>query len=107
MRNYLSGSVIIRLIAVVLLLWALDRHAYGYYTLLRWVVCGASVYSGFISLERNNKPWVWVFGFIALLFNPLIPIHLDRDIWHVIDIIVAGVLGISTFIIRENKDSNS
>ena len=100
MQSYFSGSVIVRLIAVVLLLLALDKHPYGYYKLLRWVVCGANVFAGFISMEQEKKTWVWVFGIIAVLFNPIIPFRLDRDTWHVIDLIVAVILGISTFIIR-------
>jgi len=103
MKRYFLGSVIVRLVAVVLLLWALDRHPYGYYKLLRWVVCGASVYAGFIALEIEKKPWVWVFGIIAILFNPIIPVHLDRGTWAIIDSVVAGILGISIFMIREKS----
>lgn len=100
MQRYFSGSVIIRLITVALLLWALDRHPYGYYKLLRWVVCGVNVYAGFIAIDQGKTTWVWIFGIIAVLFNPIIPIHLDRETWQAINVIVAGIIGISTFMVR-------
>ena len=103
MQRYFSGSVIVRLIAVVLLVLALDRHLYSYYKLLRWVVCGATVYSGFLAMEQEKKAWVWAFGIIAVLFNPIIPFRLDRETWHIIDLIVAVILATSTFIIREHE----
>ena len=46
-----------------------------------------------------QKMWAtWLFGFIAVLFNPLIPIHLSREIWQPIDV-VCGVLFIVTAIV--------
>jgi hypothetical protein len=32
-----------------------------------------------------------VFGIIAVLFNPVIPIHLNRDNWTTIDVTVAVI----------------
>jgi len=100
MKTYFSLSVIARLVASVLLIWSLARHPYGYYTLLRWVVCGVAVYSAFISLSLEKMSWVWCLGIIALFFNPLVPIHLDKGTWAIIDVITAGIFIVSTFIIR-------
>ena len=37
-----------------------------------------------------HKMWAtYLFGFIAVLFNPLIPIHLSRELWQPIDAICA------------------
>ena len=58
-----------------------------YYTLLRWVVCGASAYA---ALKLKNSPTLrahfillWI---VAVLFNPLILVHLTRLIWLIIDL---------------------
>lgn len=101
MKNYFTVSGIVRLIAAALLVWALDRHAYGYYKLLRWVVCGTGTYSAFLALASNKITWVWVLGIIAVVFNPLIPVHLDRDTWSIIDTVAAGAFVVSTFFVRE------
>jgi len=49
---------------------------YGYYTLSRFVVCVCAVYFT-LNFFRNKKiNLVWLFGAIAVLYNPVIPIHL-------------------------------
>ena len=108
MKKFLSGSlasvsVIARITAVARLLWALEKHPYGYYKLLRWVVCGASAYAGSIAFEDEHKKRVWIFGIIAVLFNPIIPVHLDRDTWAAIDLATAGVLAVSLYAVREKR----
>jgi len=72
------------LAAAFLLLATLDLP-YGYYTFLRIVVCGVSVYVAYCS-HKWGKLWAaWVFGLVAILFNPLLPVHLTKDVWMPID----------------------
>ena len=77
------------IVASLMLILALLDMPYGYYTLLRLVVCGMGVFVA-IFAYNSRKFWaVYLFGFIAVLFNPLVPIHLDREIWRGIDIVCA------------------
>lgn len=106
--NTAAGFKIARIVAIILLIWALGRHPYGYYTLLRFVVCGVSAYGAYFSSEIiMRKGWVWIFGMIAILFNPIIPIHLDRDTWAIIDVVVAGVLGVSLFLLKTESSEST
>jgi hypothetical protein len=50
---------------------AVGRHPYSFYTLLRWICCPVFAYSAFAAHERNRMPWIWIFGTLALLYNPL------------------------------------
>ena len=96
-------SVIFLFLAVV------GSFPYGFYTLLRLVVCGATVYLAWLAYDSNKRVWIWPFGFIAVLFNPLIPIHFNRDLWRVIDLLVAIFLMISIFsfkIVKEKGTNN-
>lgn len=102
MKSYLKFSVVIRLIASFLLFWALERHTYGYYSLLRYITFGVGVYLVYISINLNKIPWVWIFGMIALLFNPLIPFQLNRELWAYIDVISGIIFLASIFFIRED-----
>jgi hypothetical protein len=68
MKKYFSPSSIALLVAMVLLLWALDRHAYGYYKILRWVVCSAGAYSTFVAMSSEKTSWAWALGIIAVVF---------------------------------------
>jgi len=97
MKKYFSPSSIARLVALVLLIWALGRHPYGYCKILRWVVCGAGAYSTVVAMASERTSWAWALGITVLVFNPKIPIHLDRDTWAVIDIAAAILFGVPIF----------
>ena len=99
------GFIIARTIAAILLLWALDRHPYSYYTILRFVVCGVTGYGVYFAAQLEKNGWAWAFGIIALLFNPIIPIHLDRETWAFIDLGVAVLLCVSFFVLRKPTPS--
>lgn len=96
------GFIIARVIAAILLFLALDRHAYGYYKVLRFVVCGVNVYGVYLAAKLEKIGWVLTFGIIAILFNPLIPIHLRRGTWQFIDLAAAVLLLLSIFLLRKS-----
>ena len=87
-------------IAALMLFLSLAPWPYGYYQLLRFVVCGVAVYVA--SMAYNwHKIWATcLFGFIAVLFNPLIPIHLSREAWQPIDAICAILFLLNVFILK-------
>jgi len=89
------------LIAAVFLFLALfDGWPYGFFTLLRFVVFASSAYVAWIAYEAQKEKRVWIFGFLAVLFNPFIVIHLNREIWSVIDLIVGVFMIISVFVLK-------
>ena len=94
-------SIVIRLVVAGLLIWALSKHPYNYYTLLRWIVCGSAGYFLCMAYEQRKAPWVWIFGGMAILFNPIIPVHLSKSTWAPIDVISGGIILVSIFFIRE------
>jgi hypothetical protein len=103
MREISVGFLIARLIASGMLLLALSRHPYSYYILLRWIVCGTAAYGTFKSIELEKSGWAWVLGIITLLFNPIIPVHLSREIWAPIDVTTALIFVVSIFTIRRKN----
>lgn len=71
-----------------MLLWAFNpSNPYGYYILLRWVCCGAFAYLALRAQDANRQEWVWVLGTTAAVYNPIIPLHLTREIWSVVNLI--------------------
>lgn len=68
---------------------------YGYYMLLRLVACCVFVLASIIAFDRKSKALHWALGFMALVFNPIIKIHLPKEMWAAVDI-VAGVLLLAT-----------
>jgi len=67
------------------------------FTLLRFVVFASAAYVVWMVHEVQKEKWVWIFGFLAVLFNPFIVIHLDRELWIFIDAIVGAFMIISIF----------
>ena len=65
------------LVPTVALFVALQPLPYGYYTFLRLVVCCATAYLAYETFNDVGKTtgWVVLLGGIALLFNPLLPVH--------------------------------
>jgi hypothetical protein len=100
-RQYISPSSIARAVATVLLILALGRHPYGYYVFLRWAVCGTSTYTAWISGISGKAGWAWALGVVAVLFNPIVPVHLKRDTWAVLNVASAGLLMASIAYVRE------
>ena len=82
------------LVPAGLLFLALLPLPYGYYTLLRIVVCGAAAYLAFheYGVRESVTAWAIGLGFLSVLFNPLIPVHLSREVWAPIDVVAALVL---------------
>ncbi len=64
---------------------------YGYYTVLRVVACGVFAFAAFVAFQRKGKATPWLYGLLAVLFNPIIKIHFPKEVWAFIDV-AAGVL---------------
>ena len=92
------------LIPIALLLIGLADLPTGYYSLVRITVCLISALSCYWSYKSDNKVGVAmvVFGLLALLFNPILPVYLrDKDVWAVIDIVAAVLLFIRYFTLKD------
>jgi len=101
MKQQFSFSVVARIVASGLLFWATARHQYGYFVLLRWIVCGTSLFCAYLSNSLKQLPWAWVFGLLALLFNPVVPVRLDRQTWAYSDVATGLLLLVSIFFVKE------
>jgi hypothetical protein len=91
-------------VAALMLFGALGQWPYGYYQLLRFVVCGVGAYTAFVAYQWQKLWATWLFGFIAILFNPLIPIHLTREIWQLIDLVCAILFVVVAIALHRGKN---
>ncbi len=90
--DFVDGFGIARLVAAAMLVLALADLPYGYYTLLRIAVCAVGAYGAYLAYSAGRHGWTWTFGAIAVLFNPIIPVYLDRETWAPIDVGVGLLL---------------
>ena len=93
------------LLATAFLLLALLPLPYGYYTLLRLVVCGVAGYGAFRAAETGQTAWFLGLGVLALLFNPVFPVPLGRELWQPVDAVTAVIMLASGFAIDGQRES--
>lgn len=100
-QNFLLN---VSLVATGVVLIGLADMPYGYYTLLRLVLCGSAILLLLASFESANAIVTWTFGAIAVLYNPILPIHLgDKSIWVVLNLITIFVFWALYFIARRQS----
>jgi hypothetical protein len=82
-QNWLPIGVVVA--SAILCFVAIADLPYGFYKILRWVVCSVAVASA-LRLKEQSATWVWVLVIVALIFNPLFPVHFDKPVWKVFNI---------------------
>ena len=100
-RSFAGESLLLTTCVIALILAATSRWHYFAYVLLRLLICASSAFAATKRHFEGRSSWVWVFGAIAVLFNPIFPARMARSDWQVINIITAtffacGVLVMAT-----------
>ena len=96
MKNFIKDNWF-KILAAVLLLWALADNPYGYYQFLRWAILVIGVYTAYTFYKQQKIAWAWIFGIMAVLFNPIFPFYLSKDTWQLIDVAAAIIFFASLF----------
>ena len=86
-NRIVKGTIFLKILLVCLFAWALMPNPYGYFVLLRWISCPAFAYLAVSSYQRQSVPWVWIFGVLAGIYNPIIKTHLGRELWIIVNVI--------------------
>lgn len=92
---------IAQIIGIAMLTWALvPTNPYGYYVLLRYVICGICIYLAVKMYGCGKNGWVWTLCITAAIYNPFIRGHLTRDIWSVVNVATIALLAITIRILH-------
>ena len=86
--------------SVLLLIALLPSNPYGYYVFLRWVCCAVFAYLAVQAYQQKRQGWVWVLGVTAALYNPIVPAHLGREVWTLVNLATIVVAIASVFQLR-------
>lgn len=68
------------------------HHSYNYFVILKWVLFATSIWAAVLEGENKRTFAVVVFCAVALIHNPIMKFHFERDVWLIIDGISAGWL---------------
>ena len=85
-----GNSVLFRASVICTILVAIGvlELPYGYYMFLRLCLCGAAIAVIYLAFDNLHEVFLWLFGAIAVLYNPIIPIYFgDKSVWIVLNVI--------------------
>lgn len=103
----LSDLKIPYLLVIALSLIALAPMPYGYYKLLKILVMGCATLTAYLKHQGHDKGFMfWLCVFIAILFNPIIPIHLNREVWMILNVVTAISFCFLWFKVLNEDESN-
>lgn len=94
-----------RIAAAAMLFLALFEMPDEYYKALRFVVTAAAIMEIY-QLQKGNfsqgkkTAWTLAFAAVAIVFNPLMPLEMEREAWAVFDVVGAGIFAFQGFGLR-------
>jgi hypothetical protein len=77
---------------------------YGFYILVRFVALVGFSALAYCAHEQKKEVEMIICILLALLFQPFFKLALGRELWNVVDIIVAILLIVSLFVKIKNSD---
>lgn len=93
----------IKLILSIFLLLCLFDMPYGYYQFVRLTAGISFAYFAYTSYGEKKEIQMLLFIALAILFQPFFKISLGRELWNVVDVLVAmGLVG-SLMILKNKK----
>jgi hypothetical protein len=93
------------LVTACLLFLGLLNLPIGYYTFLRIAVTICAVLLIINYYKEELSVWVIIFGAIAILFNPIIPVYLNsKTAWSIIDF-WCGILFLLAYFRHKTSDN--
>ncbi len=86
--------VSIAFLVLAILDWAFYQELpYGFFIFLRWIMTICSAWIGYrIFIKTPKSKALVLFGILTILFNPFVPIILEREAWTLIDVIILVIL---------------
>ncbi|MBI2033446.1 MAG: hypothetical protein HYT10_03240 [Candidatus Levybacteria bacterium] len=86
---------------ILLILGIPTGWPYDFYILLRWLIFTSSVFVASRFYISKVSAWAMIFGALAFLFNPILPIYLNKSSWVVFDFIGASLYFVAAYSYKE------
>lgn len=97
--------IIIWILPAILLAVAVLNLPYNYYTMMRWVVSLAACFIAWRLYMRGGRLVFTsvLFAAVAILFNPIAPMHFERETWAVFNVAGAAVFVMGAIVQRAHR----
>ena len=86
---------------ILLLLGIPYGWPYSYYIFLRWFIFVAAIITAIGFGKSKLTGWAIVFGALAFLFNPIIPVYLNKSSWVLIDFVSAILFFLAAYSVKK------
>ncbi|WP_354552104.1 DUF6804 family protein [Rhodanobacter soli] len=74
------------IVTIALAIALIPSIPYGYYSVMRWLVCASCAWLSLASFRSEREEWAWCWGVIAGIYNPIFPVHATREIWSFVNV---------------------
>ncbi len=97
-------SVLVHFVPASMLVLAIGRWPYDYYMLLRVIVCAAGFLLAALIYQRIKSFTIWIglFLIVAMVFNPIVPIHMTRGVWSILNL-AGGAVFVGHFLVARES----
>lgn len=92
--------------AIFLCIVPFFKFPYGIYTLLRIIVTLSAAFIIYVNYKKINNvnSTIVLFSIILIIFNPVFPIRLNRELWLPIDLTAAAIYFYHYIKMRKQND---
>lgn len=95
---------LLQAICIFFLILALNpKNPYGFYIFLRWLCFPIFAFLAHKAFGLGKTKWCAAFIIAAITYNPLMRLHLQRDVWTLLNIITIVIAAVSIFSLRQEK----
>ena len=100
----LTTSVIVKAVLAVLMKLCLIEMPYGFYEFTRFVAFAGFGYLAYIKHGQESKDLMILYIVLSLLFQPFFKLALGREMWTVVDVLLAIFLIYRVYKNLKNKE---
>lgn len=100
-KKHYRMEKIIKIGLAVLMFGCLLNMPYGYYQLVRFIALIGFGVLAYQANQQSRQTEMFIYGALALLFQPFFKIALGRELWNIVDVIVG--IGLLVSLAKNNK----
>lgn len=100
-KKHYRMEKIIKIGLAVLMFGCLLDMPYGYYQLVRFIALIGFGVLAYQANQQSRQTEIFIYGALALLFQPFFKIALGRELWNIVDVIVG--VGLLVSLAKKNK----
>ncbi len=100
-KKHYRMEKIIKIGLAVLMFGCLLDMPYGYYQLVRFIALIGFGVLAYQANQQSRQTEMFIYGALALLFQPFFKIALGRELWNIVDVIVG--VGLLVSLAKKNR----